>query len=55
MNQSKLYYYRKFKCEFEYEKYLDIVTNEHQRKELSRFRLCSHLLEIGIGRFAGID
>jgi hypothetical protein len=55
MNQSKLYYYRKFKCEFKYEKYLDIVTNEHQRKELSRFRLCSHLLEIESGRFAGID
>ena len=27
MNQSKLYYYRKF--EFKYEKYLDVVTNEN--------------------------
>ena len=55
MNQYKLYYYRKFKLKFKSEKYLDIVTNERHRKEMSRVTLCSHLLEIESRRFAGID
>lgn len=54
-NQPKLDYYKKFKTEFCYEKYLDIVDNSNFRKELSRFRLSAHNLEIESGRFENID
>ncbi|XP_053386465.1 uncharacterized protein LOC128550759 [Mercenaria mercenaria] len=52
-SMSKLDYYSKFKTEFCFEKYIDVLTNEGLRKELSCFRLSSHKLEIELGRFVG--
>ena len=55
VNQPKLYYYKMFKIDFKYEKYLDVVNNTLVRKDLSRFRLSSHSLEIESGRYNNID
>jgi hypothetical protein len=52
---SKLEYYRKYKTTFKYEKYLDLVSDDKLRKSLSCFRLCSHSLEIELGRYAGVN
>ena len=42
MNQSKMNYFNMFKTEFKFENYLDIISNENLRIEMSRFRLASH-------------
>ena len=52
---SKLDYYNKYKTQFGFEKYLEVVTNEGLRKEMSCFRLGSHKLEIELGRYAGVE
>ena len=56
-NMSKLRYYKRFKKEFGFEKYLDIIKNDQLRILLSRprFRLSSHNLEIEIGRYNNIS
>ena len=36
-NASKLEYYRRFKKNFEYEKYLDIIENGAIRRKLNMF------------------
>ena len=51
---SKLHYYVKYKHEFEYEDYLDKITNDSLRICLTRFRLSSHNLEIELGRYQNI-
>ena len=53
-SQTKMQYYIKFKTVFEYEKYLDAVSNENYRQEMSRFRLSSHRLEIESGRYNNV-
>ena len=50
---SKLEYYCQFKTSFCFEKYLDVIQNDLVRKQLSRFRLSSHSLEIEVGRYHG--
>ena len=54
-NQSKLEYYCMFKTDFIYEKYLDDIKNVKLKTQLTRFRLCSHSLEIETGRYNGIE
>lgn len=49
---SKLEYYCQFKTSFCFEKYLDVIQNDSIRKQLSRFRLSSHSLEIEVGRYS---
>ena len=53
-NSPKLELYSKFKKEFSYESYLDIISNNKWLKVFARFRLSSHKLEIESGRFNGI-
>ena len=43
---KKLRTYKTFKTVIGFEKYLDILNNQKQRKLYSRFRLSSHDLEI---------
>ena len=50
-SQSKMEYYCMFKRDFVFEKYLECVSNKTTRIQLSRFRLCSHSLEIECGRY----
>ena len=45
-NISKLEYYSKFKSEFKFEKYLQVVENDRLRKILTSFRISAHNLEI---------
>ena len=52
---SKLDYYCKYKPVFEFEEYLNIISNDLIRKNLTRLRLSSHNLAIESGRYAGID
>ena len=52
---SKLEYYARFKTEFCYEEYLDFIVNDDYRKALTKFRLCSHDLEIEVGRHSGVE
>ena len=54
-SQSKLEYYCMFKSNFDYEPYLDKILNNNMRAQFSRFRLCSHSLEIEIGRHSRVD
>ena len=54
-SSPKLFYYAKVKNSFEYEEYLDKISNNTIRKYLTRFRLSSHNLEIELGRYHGID
>jgi len=49
--QPKMEFYLKFKKSFEYEKYLDCISNENSRILTSKFRLSSHCLEIEVGRY----
>ena len=44
-----------FKTDFKYEKYLDVIASATLRKHLSRFRVCSHSLEIETGRYHSIE
>ena len=53
--QPKMEYYCKFKEDFEFEHYLVHIKNEKHRKELTRFRLSSHSLEIETGRYNNIE
>ena len=55
MNSPKLNYYSNFKFEFGFEDYLNIIQNDTLRKQLSCFRLSSHLLEIESGRFNNVE
>jgi hypothetical protein len=48
-NTSKLFFYCKFKTDFEFDNYLEVVKNITLRQQLSRFRLSSHSLEIDQG------
>ena len=50
INQPKMEYYRMFKHDFKYEIYLDSIASIKLRQQLSRFRLCSHSLDIETGR-----
>jgi len=52
---SKLDSYCKYKTEFCFEKYLDVITNDKLRKLLTSIRLCSHSLEIEVGRYYNIE
>ena len=54
-SQSKLKYYIIFKKEFCFETYLNCLDNEKHRIALSRFRLCSHHLEIERAKFNNIN
>jgi len=54
-NMPKLSYYCKFKSTFEYEDYLDYVSQEKSRITLTRLRLSSHNLEIETGRYRNVD
>ena len=45
-NFSKLHYYAKFKSEFKFEKYLQVIENDKLRKTLTSFRVSVHNLEI---------
>ena len=51
---SKLEYYSKFKSEFKFEKYLQVVENDKLRKTLTSFRISAHNLEIEHGRYQNI-
>ena len=57
-NQSKLEYFNYYcmlKTDFIYEKYLDDIRNVKLKTQLTRFRLCSHSLQIETGRYNGIQ
>ena len=43
----KLRTYYKFKRKFEYEKYLDLESNFFKRRNITKFTISSHRLEIG--------
>ena len=43
--------YSRFKHNFNFEKYLDSITDSKLRREFSRFRLSSHQLAIEKGRY----
>ena len=42
---------RRYKTNFEYEKYLDVITNKVIRRNLTCFRLNADSLEIEVGRY----
>ena len=52
---QKLDYYSKFKSVFEFEEYLNSISNNLIRFFLTRLRLSSHNLAIEPGRYAGIE
>ena len=54
-NSNRLETYARFKHEFCYEKYLDIVTEKKYRKAVTQFRLSSHDSAIERGRYQNID
>ena len=39
------------KCDFNYEKYLDCISNNNVKRCFSQFRISSHLLEIELSRY----
>ena len=43
-------YYTMFKCDFNYEKDLDWISNNNVKRCFSQFRISSHHLEIELGR-----
>ena len=49
---NKLRTYCKFKRKFEYEKYLDSESNFFKRRNITKFRISSHRLEVEIRRYA---
>ena len=53
-NFSKLHYYAKFKSEFKFEKYLQVIENDKLRKTLTSFRVSAHNLEIERRRYQNI-
>lgn len=50
-NQPKLNNFILFKTDFKYEKYIKIINNGNHRKQLTKFRLSSHCLEVEVGIF----
>ena len=50
-NSNRLETYCRFKHNFNFEKYLDTITDSKLRRELSKFRLSSHQLAIEKGRY----
>ena len=42
------------KCDFNYEKYLDCISNNNVKRCFSQFRIFSHHLEIELGRYNNI-
>ena len=48
---NKLRTYYKFKRKLEYEKYLDSESDFFKRRNITKFRISSHRLEIEIGRY----
>ena len=54
-SMSKLDAYCKFKKNFCFEEYLVKIADEKHRKVFTRFRMCSHDLEIEAGRFNRIQ
>ena len=51
LTNRKLFLYNNFKCEFEYESYLDIVRDKPLRQLLTKLRLSSHTLRIETARY----
>ena len=47
---NKLRFYRTLKTKFEYEQYLNVLTNPQQRAMVTRLRTSSHKLNIEVGR-----
>jgi len=43
-----------FKYDFNYEKYLDCISNTNVTRYFSQFRISSHYLEIELGRYDNI-
>ena len=54
-NSNRLETYARFKHEFCYENYLDMVTENKYRKTLTQFRHSSQDLAIERGRYQNID
>lgn len=54
-SMPKLDYYCRYKTEYCFEPYLDIIRNDQLRKLLTCMRLSSHCLEIEIGRYNNVD
>ena len=54
-SMSKLDCYCKYKTEFCFEKYLDVILNDKLRQHLTCLRLCSHSLDIELGRYNNIE
>ena len=54
VNQSKMSYYCMFKKDYQFEKYIECITNDRHRKNMSRFRLSAHCLQIEVGRYTGV-
>jgi hypothetical protein len=50
-NVAKFEYFKQFKVDFCYEKYLDILTNSKHRELYTIFRISPHNLEIEVGRY----
>ena len=53
-NASQLEYFRRFKKNFEYERYLDVIKNGAIRRNLTCMRLSAHSLEIEVGRYSNV-
>ena len=53
-NSNRLLSYCRFKHNFDFENYLDNITDNKLRKELCKFRLSSHQLAIEKGRYNNI-
>ena len=55
-NASKLEYYGRFKKNFEYEQYLDVIRNGAIRRKVTCFKLSrpTHSLEIDVGRYNNV-
>ena len=51
----KLDSYCKYKTDFEYEAYLDKISNDKLRICLTQLRLSSHCLEIEVGRYTNVQ
>ena len=54
-NSNRLLMYSRYKHDFNFEKYLDFMSEKKYRNALSQFRLSSHDLEIERGRYANVD
>lgn len=54
-NSNRLLMYARFKHDFEFENYLDFVSEKKYRIALTKFRLSSHDLAIERGRFENIE